>query len=80
MISQDSCSFYNDVALYSAFRGIVLDHEEGRAIAAALGNKKAAVLQNHGLLTCANSIEATVYWFISLESACRAQLLADAAA
>jgi len=45
----------------------VLDEEEGIAIASALGEKKAAVLQNHGLLTCAKSVEATVYWFISLE-------------
>ena len=80
MITQDSCAFYNDVALYTAFRGIVLDEEEGLAIAAALGQKKAAILRNHGLLTCAKSVEATVYWFLSLESACHAQLLADAAA
>lgn len=80
MISQDACAFYNDISYYAAFRGIVLDKEEGLAIAAALGQKKAAVLLNHGLLTCAQSIEATVYWFVSLESTCRAQLLADAAA
>jgi ribulose-5-phosphate 4-epimerase/fuculose-1-phosphate aldolase len=79
MIPQDSCAFYNDISVYAVFRGIVLE-EEGHAIAATLGQKKAAVLLNHGLLTCAQSIEATVYWFVSLESACRAQLLADAAA
>jgi ribulose-5-phosphate 4-epimerase/fuculose-1-phosphate aldolase len=78
MILQDSCAFYNDISVYAAFRGIVLE-EEGHAIAATLGQKKAAVLLNHGLL-CAQSIEATVYWFVTLESACRAQLLADAAA
>ncbi|KAH8803068.1 class II aldolase/adducin N-terminal [Xylogone sp. PMI_703] len=80
MITQDACNFYNDCALYNQFRGIVLDEEEGKAIAAALGGKKAAILRNHGLLTCAASVEATVYWFVSLESACRAQLMADAAA
>ena len=80
MITQDACAFYNDVALYTAFRGIVLDEEERLAIAAALGQKKAIILKNHGLLTCAKSVEATVFWFISLESACRIQLLADAAA
>lgn len=79
MITQDSCTFYNNDVLYTAFRGIVLDEEEGFAIASALGQKKAAVLRNHGLLTSAKSIGATVFWFISLESACRAQLLADAA-
>lgn len=79
-ITQDSCAFHNDIALYSSFRGIVLAEDEGLAIAAALGNKKAALLQNHGLLTCGQSIESTVFWFMSLEKCCHAQLLADAAA
>jgi hypothetical protein len=80
MITQDSCAFYNDIALYSSFRGIVLESDEGDAIAAALGDKKAALLQNHGLLTCGKTIEATVFWFMSLEKCCHSQLMADAAA
>ena len=79
-ITQDSCAFHNDIALYSSFRGIVLAKEEGIAISQALGQKKAALLQNHGLLTCGKSIESAVFWFMSLEKCCHAQLLADAAA
>lgn len=79
-ITQDSCAFHNDIAHYNSFRGIVLAEEEGLAIAAALGNKKAALLQNHGLLTCGQSIESTVFWFMSLEKCCHVQLMADAAA
>lgn len=79
-ITQDSCAFHNDLALYSSFRGIVLSADEGISISKALGQKKAALLQNHGLLTCGRSIEAAVFWFISLEKCCHAQLLADAAA
>jgi len=79
-ITQDSCSFHDDLALYSSFRGIVLAEEEGLAIAKALGGKKAALLQNHGLLTCGKTIESAVFWFMSLEKCCHAQLLADAAA
>jgi len=79
-ITQDSCAFHDDLALYSSFRGIVLAADEGLAIASALGPKKAALLQNHGLLTCGESIEAAVFWFMSLEKCCHAQLLADAAA
>lgn len=80
IITQDSCAFYNDIAVYESFRGIVLEADEGLTIAKALGNKKAALLQNHGLLTCARSIEACVFWFISLEKCCHVQLMADAAA
>jgi len=79
-ISQDCCAFYNDHVLYKQFNGIVLDEVEGNAIAAALGNKKAAILQNHGLLVASSSIEATVKFYIALERSCQAQLMADAAA
>ncbi|KAF2675187.1 arad-like aldolase/epimerase [Microthyrium microscopicum] len=79
-ITQDSCAFYEDHVLYEDFNGIVLQEEEGINIAKALGQKKAALLQNHGLLTVGGSIEETVFWFVSLEKCCRVQLLADAAA
>src|ERR1700760_2000456 len=64
MLTQDHCSFYNDLAVYDNFRGAVLWEEEGNSIAEALGLKKAALLQNHGLLTTGKSIEAAVFWFI----------------
>ncbi|OLN88250.1 Meiotically up-regulated gene 14 protein 1 [Colletotrichum chlorophyti] len=78
--TQDTCAFYDDIVLYDSFGGIVLGKEEGLRIAAALGSKKAAILQNHGLITCGQSIESCVYWFLSLERCCHQQLLADAAA
>ncbi|KAJ5240252.1 hypothetical protein N7468_004871 [Penicillium chermesinum] len=80
IISQDACAFYNDHAVYRSFRGIVLAEEEGLEIAKALGNKKAILLQNHGILTVGKSVEETIYWFVSLERCCYTQLLADAAA
>jgi ribulose-5-phosphate 4-epimerase/fuculose-1-phosphate aldolase len=79
-ITQDSCSFHNDHVLYDSFNGVVLAEVEGKNIAKALGNKKAALLQNHGLLTVGKSVEEAVFWFVSLEKCCHAQLMADAAA
>jgi len=52
-----------------------LEAEEGLAIAKALENKKAALLQNHGLLTCGTTIESCVFWFTSLEKCCEFSLL-----
>lgn len=69
-----------DLAHYRAFNGIVLDDREGKDIAEALGDKKAAILANHGLLTTGATVEATVFWFMSLEKCCHVQLMADAAA
>lgn len=79
-ITQDSCAFHNDHVVYDSFNGIVLAEVEGKNIAKALGDKKAALLQNHGLLTVGQTIEAAVFWFVSLEKCCHAQLMADAAA
>lgn len=80
MITQDSLRFYNDHAVYDSFGGAVLDREEGRRIAKALGSCKAAILQNHGLLTVGGSVDEAAFWFISLDKTCQAQLLVDAAA
>jgi len=79
-ITQDSCAFHDDHVLYESFNGIVLAEEEGKNIAQCLGNKKAALLQNHGLLTVGRTIEEAVFWFVSMEKCCHAQLMADAAA
>jgi hypothetical protein len=43
-------AFYQDHALFDDFTGVVLDTSEGQRIANALGNKKAVILRNHGLL------------------------------
>ena len=80
IITQDACAFHNDLAMYSDFNGIVLADQEGKSIAECLGGKKAALLQNHGILTVGATIEATIFWFMSLEKCCHTQLMADAAA
>ncbi|MFB7532394.1 class II aldolase/adducin family protein [Streptomyces sp. NPDC056178] len=78
-ITQESCAFYEDHVLYDAYTGVVVDEEEGRRIAAALGGHKAIVLRNHGLLTVGDSVDAAAWWFITLERSCQVQLTARAA-
>ncbi|KAJ6008106.1 hypothetical protein N7540_012082 [Penicillium herquei] len=79
MITQDALRFYKSHAVYEEFGGVVLDREEGMKIAKALGDGKAAILQNHGLLTVGESVDEAAFWFISLDKTCHAQLLVDAA-
>ena len=50
-LTQDVCAFYGDHAVFDDYTGVVLDTEEGKRIAHALGDNKAAILRNHGLLT-----------------------------
>jgi ribulose-5-phosphate 4-epimerase/fuculose-1-phosphate aldolase len=78
-ITQDSCAFYNNHTLFNDFRGVVLDTSEGEKLAAALGNNKAIILQNHGLLTVGESVDEAAWWYITMERSCQAQLLAEAA-
>ena len=78
-LTQDSCAFYEDHVLFDNFSGVILDNSEGELIAAALGDRKAAILQNHGLLTVGETIEAAAWWFITMERSCQAQLMAEAA-
>lgn len=45
----DSCMFYDNLAVYEGFGGVVLAREEGQQIAKALGSSnKNLILQNHG--------------------------------
>ena len=78
-ITQDSCAFYNDHVLFDDFTGVVLEESEGLRIAKGLGDKKAAILRNHGLLTVGHSVDEAAWWFITMERTCQAQLLAMAA-
>ncbi|MDE0803247.1 MAG: class II aldolase/adducin family protein [Acidimicrobiales bacterium] len=78
-ITQDVCAFYEDHALFDDYTGVVLDVEEGKRIAHALGDRKAAILRNHGLLTVGGSVDEAAWWFISMERCCEVQLLAEAA-
>ena len=77
-ITQDACAFYEDHSLFADFTGVVYETSEGERIAQALGEKKAVILRNHGLLTVGHTVDEAVWWFITMERSCQAQLLAEA--
>jgi ribulose-5-phosphate 4-epimerase/fuculose-1-phosphate aldolase len=79
-LTQDACAFYGDHTVFSDYTGVVLDLEEGKRIAETLGDHKAVILSNHGLLTVGTmSVDEAAWWFITMERTCQAQLLAEAA-
>ncbi|MDQ2900284.1 MAG: class II aldolase/adducin family protein [Acidobacteriota bacterium] len=78
-ITQDACAFYDDHGLFQDFTGIVYDASEGERIAKSLGQGKAVILQNHGLLTAGQTVDEAAWWFITMERSCQAQLMAEAA-
>lgn len=75
-LTQDSCAFFEDHALFDDYTGVVLETSEGDRIGEALGDKKAVILKNHGLLTVGGTVEEAAFWFISMERCCQSQILA----
>ena len=78
-LTQDSCIFHGDHVLFDDYTGVVNDPEEGKRIAHALGDHKAAILRNHGILTVGRSIEEAVFWYVTMERTCEVELTARAA-
>jgi ribulose-5-phosphate 4-epimerase/fuculose-1-phosphate aldolase len=81
LLTQDSCLFYDNQAVYHNYGGIVLAPEEGDNIAKALRTSNdCCILQNYGLLTLGSTVDQAVYLFSVLENQCKVQLMAEAAA
>jgi ribulose-5-phosphate 4-epimerase/fuculose-1-phosphate aldolase len=78
-LTQDACIFFEDHALFNDYTGVVEDPLEGQRLAAALGPHKAAILANHGLLTVGHTVDEALFWFVTMERTCQAELLAMAA-
>jgi ribulose-5-phosphate 4-epimerase/fuculose-1-phosphate aldolase len=79
-LTQDACAFYEDFGVYDDYRGVVLDDEEGQRIGRALGQHKAVILRNHGMLTVGESVDSAAWWFLTLERTAQSQLMAYSAA
>lgn len=79
-ITQDAAVFFEDHVVITDEGGkVAVEEQAGHSVAAAFNGVKAAIHQNHGLLTCSrHSIEAAAFWFIGLERCCQQQLMVDA--
>ena len=80
-VTQDACAFFEDHAVIVDEAGAVaVEEHAGTNVAEAFRGVKAAIHQNHGLLTASrHSIESAAFWFIALERCCQQQLMLDAA-
>lgn len=79
-ITQDAAAFYEDhVVIRNGAGAVAVEENAGLSIVDHFKNVKAAIHQNHGLLTVSrHSIEAAAFWFIALERCCQQQLLIEA--
>lgn len=72
-ISQHSMKFYGRIA-YHGYEGIALDLNERERLVADLGQHKAMILRNHGLLVGGTSIAEAFHMIYMLERSCAAQV------
>jgi ribulose-5-phosphate 4-epimerase/fuculose-1-phosphate aldolase len=79
MLNQDVCYFYNAHNVYSDYGGIANEYGEGERIATSLGQGKAAILMNHGLLIVGKTVDEAAYLFCLMERSCKVQLLIESA-
>ena len=78
-ITQTGLIFHDDITLFAEFDGIVLGRDEGDAIAAALGPRRALLLQNHGAMIVGRNVREATMAALVLEFAADIQLRAMAA-
>ena len=74
-ISQIALQFHDRLA-YHDYEGIALDLDERDRLARDLGDRKAMILRNHGLLTAGGSVAEAFSLMFYLERACEIQVAA----
>lgn len=78
--TQDAAAFFEDHVVIGEEAGqVAVEVKAGHKVAHAFAGVKAAIHQNHGLLTASrHSIESAAFWFIALERCCKQQLMLEA--
>ena len=74
-ISQHALKFYRRLS-YHSYEGIALSLEERARLVNDLGNNKAMILRNHGLLAAGESVAHAFHEIFFLERACQIQVKA----
>jgi ribulose-5-phosphate 4-epimerase/fuculose-1-phosphate aldolase len=75
-ITQESCIFFEDHVIFDDEEVQVQSTVAGRRIADALGEKRAAILRNHGLLTVGDRVSEAVGLFVQMERVAEAHMKA----
>ncbi len=78
-ITQEACLFFRDHSLFDDEEVQVMSLDGGVRIAAALGDHRAVVLANHGLLTTGPGVAEATAAFVTMERVCEAAMKATAA-
>ncbi len=78
-VSQEACAFFEDHSVFDDEEVQVASPAGGRRIAEALGDRRAVILANHGLLTVGASVAEAIGAFVMLERVAEVHLKAPGA-
>jgi L-ribulose-5-phosphate 4-epimerase len=79
-VSHDGTLFVPpDIARFTKTGDLILTQELGRDLAATVGDRNAALMVHHGIVTCGADLQTAVLTAVFLERACRTNLRALAA-
>jgi L-fuculose-phosphate aldolase len=76
MLTHDSVLFADGVAVFEETPDLITEASQGQAVAEALGDLRALVLRNHGVLVVGKSVPWAVLTALTLERAIRLQSIA----
>jgi L-fuculose-phosphate aldolase len=75
MVNQDSVQFADGIGIHPS-PALIVTPDQGDALAAALGGKRAVVLKNHGLVTVGASVPEAVFLAVAFVNSLRVQAMA----
>ena len=76
MASHDAVLFHDGVGLYGVSADLITTSEQGQKVAEALGQRRAALLKNHGVILVGQDVRWAVLAALTLERAIRVQAIA----
>jgi L-fuculose-phosphate aldolase len=76
MLTHDSVLFSDGIGVFEEQPDLITEATEGRAVAQALGDRRAVVMRNHGVLVVGKSVPWAVLTALTLERAVRLQSIA----
>jgi L-fuculose-phosphate aldolase len=76
MLTHDSVLFADGLAVFEETPEMITELAEGKAVAQALGDRRAVILRNHGVLVVGKTVAWAVLTALTLERAIRLQSIA----
>jgi L-fuculose-phosphate aldolase len=77
LLTHDAVLFADGVSFFEETPELITEREQGRAVAKALGERRAVILRNHGVVVADKDVRWAILSAITLERAIRLQAIAS---